>query len=256
MNKVLCISGMHRSGTSLTASWIESCGLSIHGGKLIGAIRSNPKGHFEDKDFVDLHSSMIRQISPESDGWKIFPNDFIYFNNKHLTKAMALTHARNSKYLFWGWKDPRTILFLKQWKSIIPEMKALLIWRPCDQVIQSLIVRAKIANLNEKVLKITPWEAFQLWRKTNELILRYKENYPEDTILVSINNLLEFDNALVNMINGKFGFTLQYNPILNLYDKDLFNKSRRFPYLNFLNRLSKFTKIEEKLKKMSDLNIK
>ena len=48
---ILTIAGMHRSGTSLAASWLQGCGLVIDNGNLIPPHPDNPKGFFEDRDF-------------------------------------------------------------------------------------------------------------------------------------------------------------------------------------------------------------
>ena len=137
---------MHRSGTSLLASWLESCGLTIHDGNYWGPSEGNQKGHFEDKDFVQLHSSAILLESPKSYGWKIFSDDFLTFDHDQLSRAKKLVSDRNAKYRIWGWKDPRSVIFLKKWKAIIPELKVLLVWRPCSEVVNSLIRRAGKAN--------------------------------------------------------------------------------------------------------------
>ena len=112
MSRVLCITGMHRSGTSLTASWIHKCGLQIDDGNLMGASVGNRLGHFEDADFVKLHSKYIRRLWPHSKSW-------IVLHPKKIDKGLKvefISDARElilkrDKYEFWGWKDPRSILF-------------------------------------------------------------------------------------------------------------------------------------------------
>ena len=47
----IIIAGMHRSGTSLAASLLQSAGLDV-GERLMEGNWSNPRGHFEDLDFV------------------------------------------------------------------------------------------------------------------------------------------------------------------------------------------------------------
>ncbi|MEY2858272.1 MAG: hypothetical protein RLZZ74_2584, partial [Cyanobacteriota bacterium] len=44
---VMIITGMHRSGTSLTASLLQSAGVNL-GDRLMSEDRGNSKGHFED----------------------------------------------------------------------------------------------------------------------------------------------------------------------------------------------------------------
>jgi O-antigen biosynthesis protein len=52
------IAGMHRSGTSLTSSLMEDAGINI-GTRLIEATPDNPKGHFENLDFVEFHVNVL-----------------------------------------------------------------------------------------------------------------------------------------------------------------------------------------------------
>jgi hypothetical protein len=56
---VFIVTGMHRSGTSLTASLFQKVGVDI-GKKLVGAADGNVKGHFENVDFVEFHKSVLR----------------------------------------------------------------------------------------------------------------------------------------------------------------------------------------------------
>jgi hypothetical protein len=50
---ILIITGMHRSGTSLTAAFIHKIGLDL-GDNLLKYNYWNPKGYFEDIDFVEF----------------------------------------------------------------------------------------------------------------------------------------------------------------------------------------------------------
>ena len=55
----ICLAGMHRSGTSLTASWLSSCGLPLYLNQTWGASPGNPKGHFEDVDFTNVAEAFL-----------------------------------------------------------------------------------------------------------------------------------------------------------------------------------------------------
>ena len=66
----LLILGMHRSGTSLAASLLESAGLHV-GQRLLGANASNPRGHFEDEDFVEFQQAVLRRLDMNEDGWVV-----------------------------------------------------------------------------------------------------------------------------------------------------------------------------------------
>ena len=56
---VLIITGIHRSGTSLTASLFQSVGVNI-GENLVGPEYGNIRGHFEDIEFVELHKRILQ----------------------------------------------------------------------------------------------------------------------------------------------------------------------------------------------------
>src|SRR5580704_13335847 len=142
MSTVLCITGMHRSGTSLRAGWLERCGLAIHNGRVLGPHTGNPKGHFEDLDFFDLQSAAILRLDQASRSWKVQRVEPGALDDDHLAAALSLIEQRNLKFPAWGWKDPRSVIYLDQWKRLIPRLKVLLLWRPCAEVVASLVSRS------------------------------------------------------------------------------------------------------------------
>jgi len=117
---------MHRSGTSLTTSWLETWGLIIHEGSYLGPNDGNIEGHFEDKAFVRLHEKIIKSEIPASKGWIVCSQKELSFSGEDYTYINETVEKRNQKYSFWGWKDPRTVFFLNYWKSIIPSLKVLI----------------------------------------------------------------------------------------------------------------------------------
>ena len=54
----IIVTGMHRSGTSMTAMLLAQHGVHM-GERLIPGNRHNPRGYFEDADFVELQRSML-----------------------------------------------------------------------------------------------------------------------------------------------------------------------------------------------------
>ncbi len=65
----IIVAGMHRSGTSLTASILQSSGVNI-GERLVGKEIGNEKGHFEDLDMVDFHKEVLLSQGIEINGLK------------------------------------------------------------------------------------------------------------------------------------------------------------------------------------------
>ena len=65
---ILIITGMHRSGTSVVAAALASAGLHV-GSRLMPGGRGNPRGHFEDLDFVSLHERILRANGIGTEGF-------------------------------------------------------------------------------------------------------------------------------------------------------------------------------------------
>jgi hypothetical protein len=221
--KVICITGMHRSGTSLAASWLERCGLIICDKSLWGPGPGNPKGHFEDKDFVDLHHSAIKGENSASKGWILYPERPLFFKSiEQRSRALELAEVRNSKYEMWGWKDPRTSLFLQQWKNILPSLKVIILWRPCIEVVQSLIRRSRQTKIS--IMKIGLIQSLKLWKFYNGLLLEHKKKYNRDTLLFSLKSIINSDREVLNTINSEFQVELDYAPIETIFNRELLTK--------------------------------
>ena len=125
MGQSLIITGMHRSGTSLTASLLQSSGVNI-GDRLMGRDTGNNKGHFEDLDFVNFHQQVLESQDINPAGWT--EQQQIKVPRQYLAAAKSLLAARQDLPL-WGWKDPRTTLFLDFWSDLLPDAKYILLYR-------------------------------------------------------------------------------------------------------------------------------
>jgi hypothetical protein len=249
--QVICITGMHRSGTSLMASWLEICGLKIHDGSVWGSGPGNLKGHFEDKDFVDLHDSAIKSKDSASRGWILFPKKTIFFkSDEHFSRALELVEIRNAKYNIWGWKDPRTSLFLEHWKKILPSLKVIMLWRPCPEVIHSLIRRSRKTTI--PIMKIGFIKSLRLWKSYNTLLLEYKKKHYQDTLLFSLKSIVNSDREVLNHINSEFQTKLDYTPIETIFDRELLIHDRISNYHQIFCRYFGSESLEKKLADFSE----
>jgi hypothetical protein len=247
MSQVLCIAGMHRSGTSLIASWLERCGLPIHDGEFHGPATGNPRGHFEDKQFVNLHMSAIKAQHPESAGWKTIAKNEIPLGQAGRDLACRLIRERTEKYPVWGWKDPRSVFFLEQWKELIPELKTLLIWRPYDLVVDSLLRRSESAV--NKVFKVSESEAKSLWLAYNERVCEYKKAHPNDTLLVPIEFVNQNDRHVHQACRDRLDIALEYHPLSQLFEADLMSTR-----VLARNTCQSIASLEHRLTALSDLD--
>jgi hypothetical protein len=223
---------MHRSGTSLVASWLQRCELAIDHGGLVGPAIGNPLGHFEDVDFIRLHASSIKSLVPGSYGWKVFANRFLPFTEEERQRANEIVKARTEMDSLWGWKDPRSVVFLRQWREIIPDLKVLLVWRPCHEVVKSLVSRAKRAHYHH--YKIGTYEAVKLWLSYNGLVYAYKGQSARDTLLLPLNYILKNDRETLQLIESKLNIKLRYRPISDLYVPTLLHRETPPPQLRLL----------------------
>jgi len=252
-NTIFCITGMHRSGTSLTTSWLEMCGLPVHDGSFHGPGVGNPKGHFEDKEFVDLQADAIKSYFPDSRGWKVFSEKKISLSDQALDHAKELIDRRNGRFSLWGWKDPRSVLFLEDWKRMIPELKVLLIWRPCSEVVRSLVNRSQKATLD--VFKISTFEAARLWKVYNYRALEFKRKYSADTLLIPLAAILKKDKEVLSKISQLGQVQLEYQPIKSIFDETLLKKPASSLFIKTVCRLYNAKNVEKNLMLFSDSSL-
>ena len=164
----LVISGMHRSATSLVASAFERAGVDV-GGDLGGPMVGNPWGHYEDPDFHRLHEDMLAAAGCTS--FTAFAEVAPPAGSPLRARAESLVAARSAP--LWGWKDPRTCLFLELWHSLLPEASYLFLFRHPLAVALSLWRRNSDPELrDEPLLALDAWEAYN--RRLLEFTRRHR----------------------------------------------------------------------------------
>jgi O-antigen biosynthesis protein len=160
----LVVTGMHRSGTSLTAAILASAGVDM-GDHLLGADAANPRGHFEDVDLLLFHQRVLAANGMSADGFVAAGEPEV--PALLLAEAHDIVAARRAKGRLWGWKEPRTVLFLDFWEQLLPEARFVFVFRRPWEVIDSLFRRGNAEFLAE------PRLALAVWRHSNETILRF-----------------------------------------------------------------------------------
>ena len=246
LSKKICVTGMHRSGTSLVAMWLNGCGIQFAKDQLIGGGRFNRKGHFEDKRVVRLHHSVIESNLPGSRGWVVTKNvDFPFVKEqKNIARAINISYENTDGV--WGWKDPRMSLVLKFWKELNPDLKIIMVWRSADSVVRSLMKRSHV--ISSKGVKLNLFEAIQCWIVYNRKLLEFCDLFPNDTLLVPLNYLIKKDKTVFNMICSKFDVNLKYRPITEFYEAHLLT-SKESHFLDLYPGIKKITKhLEQKSK--------
>lgn len=239
-NNVLVITGMHRSGTSLISQWLYKCGLHI-GDDFYGADIGNADGHFEDIDFLSAHMQALMEMGISSDGWTYKP---IGCPGKVLLGKLV---ARKQQRSQWGWKDPRTCLFLGTYRELLPAAKYIVILRDYQSVVSSLISRQyKRTAFKYAVKGGIPewiWKYFKQKHRRKKLLHQYAEHYlkiwilynqeiqrhlllqPKGTYLVVDHTKLGQQHQQVfDHLTQEWGFDLSYFNFADVYKEKLLSE--------------------------------
>lgn len=195
----LIVLGMHRSGTSLAASLLESAGLHV-GDRLLGANASNPRGHFEDEDFVEFEQAVLRELGLSPEGWvTTVPSAVPTVLAAH---ARALLERKASAGRPWGWKDPRTVPLLPLWRPLVPEARFAMVYRAPWEVVESLFRRGDEAFAEDPEL------AVRVWRHYNQLLLDLALALPERCVLSNVDAIAADPAAWVATVAARTGTPL------------------------------------------------
>lgn len=117
----ICITGMHRSGTSLVTNLLHLCGVYL--GKedeLMPASRDNPSGYWENRKFSTLNDEILAELGGAWDSPPVAQPEWEEnerFNPLRVKAEILLQGFRNQEP--WGWKDPRNSLTLPFWEDLI-----------------------------------------------------------------------------------------------------------------------------------------
>ena len=178
--QVFLISGMHRSGTSLTASLLQKVGVNI-GKKLVGPEYGNIKGHFENIDFVKFHQEILRSQNIDDLGSNLLDEQEIVIGEKEKKKGRQLIKKHQKGNALWGWKDPRNTLFLDLWLELLPQANFIFIFRSPWEVVDSLYRRGTDENLVE-----SPEVAVKMWQLYNRRILNFYQKFPQQCSIANV----------------------------------------------------------------------
>ncbi len=206
--RTVIITGMHRSGTSLVSSLLQTAGVNI-GNSLLGAWQGNPRGHFEDVDFYNFHEKILHRL-----GQTLLvqsPATLGEITATETEEALALIKQRRHHHI-WGWKDPRTSLFLPFWHKLLPEACYIFIYRHPLEVTFSLLRRG-----TELETLANPFIGLRAWQVYNHSILNFYRQYSEACLLCHISSVVIDIEAFIDLIAKKFGVTLPAEGLQNLY---------------------------------------
>jgi hypothetical protein len=138
----VCVAGMHRSGTSVTAGLLHACGVLMgERGSFLDPARDNPLGYWEDQRFTALNEAVL---GARGGGWDT-PPDLTpgWERSPELLElreaASTLLESRGAdRDAWWGFKDPRATLTFPFWKLLVPHLRLVVCLRNPLEVAHSL----------------------------------------------------------------------------------------------------------------------
>jgi len=268
--KTLMVVGMHRSGTSLISNWLYQCGLQL-GEHLLEAGNGNVEGHFEDVEFLKMHEEILTSNDFPATGYVY--DKVIDISVYQLEKLKSVIKIKNQRYKQWGWKEPRTCLFLNLYREILPNSKYLIIVRDYAAVVNSLLKR-DFAFYEEKYLRRGNlqrffWFNFRRNRVSRKFYKAHAEDYlkvyleynqhildalkelsPDDYLVINYSLLEKSDQKVFSFLTDKWHFKLHYHAFKEVYKKNLMSKVYNVnDYIEDKELIDKATNIAEELKK-------
>jgi glycosyltransferase involved in cell wall biosynthesis len=215
---------MHRSGTSLVASWLSALGVDM-GQNLLPADKSNPRGYFEDVDFLQFQRTMLSESCLPNDGghpdwgWTESEqlNKKVFKDFRPAASEMIASQSKNRK--LWGWKDPRTTLLLDFWDSLLEDAKYIFVYRfPWD-------VADSMQRLGAPVFLQNPEYAYRIWTFYNQHLLDFFTKNSQRCLLVSSNALQQNPDLLIDLLRKKLNIEIREAKLKEIYENDLFTST-------------------------------
>jgi hypothetical protein len=149
--KVVCVLGMHRSGTSALCGAFDLLGVDF-GKQLMPATDANEKGHWEHAEIVRAHERLLSSLESFWDDDDLLPSDWIEREitreiQSDLIRILERDFAHSSLF---GLKDPRMCRLMPLWLPIFRTLRVephfVLVVRHPWEVAESLAKRDEIEH--------------------------------------------------------------------------------------------------------------
>ncbi len=203
------VAGMHRSGTSLTASMLDLLGIEM-GDHLVPANSANLRGYFEDADFVAFHRRLFRSIHPAGAagyvdwGWvdamstssSAEPNLRQFYSD---ARRLAALREQSAAGRWWGFKDPRTTVLLDFWDTCLDDARYVFVYRA------PWLVADSTQRLKTRAFLENPHYTYRIWNYYNTRLLDFCSRNRERCLLLNIDGLVADTARLPALLHAKFG---------------------------------------------------
>jgi len=147
-SRAVCVTGMHRSGTSFIAGALRFLGVSLGApDRLMRPGPDNPKGYFEVQSLMQLDDELLAQLGGAWDqppvldqGWEHAP-DLDPFRERAAEILVDTFGPPGVWAPVIAWKDPRLSLLLPFWRTVTDVETTIVVVRDPVEVAASLGAR-------------------------------------------------------------------------------------------------------------------
>lgn len=225
----LIVVGFHRSGTSLLTQLLHAAGLFI-GDNLLGALPSNPYGHFEDREVLELHREIL---ADHGQNWQVDLSQEFFISAEHWRRMQDLVRRREVAHRDWGFKEPRSCLMLGAWKFVAPEAKFVIVYRDPSACVRSMMSRQASEYLRDRGpaddhLRFfrEPDHGLRLWDTYNRAIGHFARAHIDDCLVLPFSSLTD-GHPVVRQVNERFGAHLDEVATETVFDADVTSSENR-----------------------------
>jgi hypothetical protein len=122
--QAVVILGLGRCGTSYISSFLHQNGIDL-GVNLGKGGYLNPRGFFEDRRIVDFHRRLIAKTDRRGADVPLLALKLVHDPTSDEQGEACRILESLARPGLWGWKDPRTLLFIDFWLRLLPEAKLI-----------------------------------------------------------------------------------------------------------------------------------
>jgi glycosyltransferase involved in cell wall biosynthesis len=183
----VCITGMHRSGTSLVARLANLLGVDLGPEeRMLGPRSDNPAGFWEHAELAEISEAVLEtfggswhEVPRFPSGWERAPELETYKE-----RARQIIDQTFSDSPMWGWKDPRAAVTLPFWQTVVPNLRYIICLRNPVAVVRSLMARDRFRED----------KSFRLWIDYTTAALQGTTD--RQRLLIWFENCLESEHEL------------------------------------------------------------
>lgn len=223
----LVITGFHRSGTSLLAHYLGSCGLFL--GRRVKPSEllecGSLSGHSEDEQI----KSVLRDALAARQLWLYLveqPDPPLELGEAATRRLREISRERPERE-HWGFKTPAATLFLDPLGRVFPNAVFLFVVRDPMLSVGSLVRRNR-----DRHIVASPLMGFRSWLVYNRRILRFTEQHPDRCRVITLDDFLEFPQETVSTALDALGVRLETVSLEGIFQ-------RRFLHLTLPSRVEK-----------------